>query len=485
MFSLLLVSLSVTLVSSQTHYPGYGYGGYGGYGSYGGYGMMGWDDLYNSAQVKAFQPAAPAASVAPAYSPRVTLPAQVKAIQPIQPAAPAASVAPAYSPRVTLPAQVKAIQPIQPAAPAVKVASPSPQADSEPQVNWQIYAQKALNAPLAVQSRLSDAKSPAAKAALSYLKNALDIDSCGQTAKVYIETILSGGSPAQANAEATGVYIRNYNAGERPAPGSPCEASDIAFRQAAEDGQDPVLAAALAFMKSYGSDSPCFVSSRDYVEAIIAGSAHTDAGLAAAKSFARQIQILAAQGKKTVDPVCTAAAQAYASTSDVPSSPSAAAMQAFISKALETGTGFDPVCYSAAERFFDSYESGKPELISTFAAARDFLRFYKYSPSPAAQSPCAAATKAYAAAIKNSPSAPNTQALFAFVDEAVLSNDDGLDPVCGASADAYFDAYLSGDGESAATEAAAVAYLNAVESNPNFNLESPCGRAAQAYIGTF
>ena len=52
-----------------------------------------------------------------------------------------------------------------------------------------------------------------------------------QRSTVYIETILYGGSPAQANAEATAVYTRNYNAGEHPAIGSLCEASDIAFRQ--------------------------------------------------------------------------------------------------------------------------------------------------------------------------------------------------------------------------------------------------------------
>ena len=352
-------------------------------------------------------------------------------------------------------------------------------------MNWQSYSQQVLATPLGVQSSPLDAKSPSAKAALSYLRGSLGLDSCGQQAKVYLETILAGGSAAQAAAEATGVYIRNYNAGERAAPGSPCEASDIAFRQAAAAGQDPVLAAALAFMKSYGSDSPCFVSARDYVESIVGGSTQTEANIKAAKSFAHQLQTLAAQGKSTIDEACAASAQAFASSSDTPSSPNAAAMQAFISKALETGKGFDPVCYCSAERFFESFESGKPELESTFAAARDFLSGYKDSPTPASQSPCAAATKAYAAAVRNSPSAPTQKALLAFVDEAVFSADDGLDPVCGASAEAYFNTYLTGAGEAAASEAAAVAYLEAVDSNPSFDPESPCGRAAQAYIANF
>jgi len=365
------------------------------------------------------------------------------------------------------------------------IASLSPTTDSNSQVDWQTYSLKALASPLAVQSSPLDAKSPSAKAALSYLQGALGLDSCGQQAKVYLETILAGGSSAQANAEATAVYIRKYNAGERAVPGSPCAASDIAYRQAALAGQDPVLAAALAFMKSYGSDSPCFVSARDYVEAIVAGSSQTEANVKAAKSFAHQLQSLAAQRKPTIDEACAASAKVFASFSDAPSSPNAAAMQAFISKALETGKGFDPVCYRSAEKFFESFESGKEEVESTFAAVRDFLQGYSSSPSPASQSPCAAATKAYALATKNSPSAPSQRALLAFVDEAVFTKDDGLDPVCGASAEAYFNSYLTGAGEAAASEAAAVAYLEAVDANPDFDLESPCGRAARAYIATF
>ena len=60
-----------------------------------------------------------------------------------------------------------------------------------------------------------------------------------------------------------------------------------------------------------------------------------------------------------------------------------------------------------------------------------------------------------------------------------------MDPVCGASAEAYIDAYLTGSGEDAANEAAAVAYLEAVDDNPKFNPKSPCGRAAEAYIAAF
>ena len=95
--------------------------------------------------------------------------------------------------------------------------------------------------------------------------------------------------------------------------------------------------------------------------------------------------------------------------------------------------------------------------------------------------------QAYAAALQNNPSASSQEALLAFVDQAVLSNDNGVDPVCGAAAEAqaYFNAYLGGKGEAAASDAAAIAYIDAVGSNPSFDSESPCGLAAKSYIANF
>ena len=58
-------------------------------------------------------------------------------------------------------------------------------------------------------------------------------------------------------------------------------------------------------------------------------------------------------------------------------------------------------------------------------------------------------------------------------------------PVCSAAAEAYIDAYIDGGNEEAASEAAAFAYIDALEANPSFDLTSPCGRAAQSYIDTY
>ena len=64
----------------------------------------------------------------------------------------------------------------------------------------------------------------------------------------------------------------------------------------------------------------------------------------------------------------------------------------------------------------------------------------------------------------------------------MFSDDDGLDPVCGAAAQAYFDAYIETGREDDAIEAAGVAYIEALDANPDFDIESPCGKAAQSYI---
>jgi len=145
-----------------------------------------------------------------------------------------------------------------------------------------------------------------------------------------------------------------------------CIEAENAWKDAVSNGRDPVLESALAFMNASPSESPCYVSAKDYVQAIVNGAEHHDANLAAAKSFAGQIVNLANQGKSTIDPACARSAIAYSQSSVKPSAP-----------------------------------------------------------------------------------------------------------------------YAAGLGEAASNEAAAVAYLDAVAVNPNFDPKSPCGRAADAYIASF
>jgi len=295
--------------------------------------------------------------------------------------------------------------------------------------------------------------------------------------------VINGGSRRDAAAIAGQVFQRDAvtRSGLNPA----CQAAEAAYRAADKAGRDAVLEAALAFMEASPSDSPCAASAKDYITAINNGAEHIDAGLVAAKAFAAQIVSLAKQGKNTIDPACARASLAYASSSDQPSAPATAAMRAFINKALETGSSFDPVCLSSAEQFWTSYAAGKDETSNRVAAARSYISTYSSNPSVARSSPCAAAAKAYASALVNDPSNPTNAALVAFIDNAIISGDNGVDPVCTASAEAYLDSFLAGADDATAREAAAVAYIAAVEANPNFDPKSPCGRAADAYIATF
>jgi hypothetical protein len=136
--------------------------------------------------------------------------------------------------------------------------------------------------------------------------------------------------------------------------------------------------------------------------------------------------------------------------------------------------------------YFDAFKAGKDDLTSTFHAARAFIQAYKAGGAAVpANSPCLAAARVSAAQIAKAPSSPALAAMLAFMDQAVLSNLGHADPVCLAAAETYFDAYAAGAPEGKATEAASVAYLDAVAATPSFNPGSACGRAAQSYIATF
>merc|ERR1712117_81448 len=265
-------------------------------------------------------------------------------------------------------------------------------------------------------------KSPSAVAALEFL-NTLPLDTCGKQAKAFIEDILAGGSAPSATAKATAVYQADYAnsaLGTRASTNPACLAAENAWKQAHATGQDPVLASALSYMEAYKSESPCAASAFGYIQSIVNGGTHAQANVAAMKSFIAQVKNLAASGKPTVDPVCAKSALAYASSTGA-SSPNTEAMRAFIAKALETGNGLDSVCLAAAEDVIE----GKSNY-------------------PAAKSPCAAAAKAYSAAVRSS-STPNTQAaMISFIDDAIATNSTGLSPACEAAAEAYFAAFDSG-----------------------------------------
>merc|ERR1719318_2060540 len=153
----------------------------------------------------------------------------------------------------------------------------------------------------------------------------------------------------------------------------------------------------MALETGSGVDSACFGAAEKFFEGFESGKGNLVATLAVAREVMQSYKSSPTISSRSP---CAAVAKAYAAASTDSSSPITAAMQAFINKALDAGHGYDPSCYAAAESFFESFESGKPELRSTFTAAT-----------------------------KNSPSPPTQKALLAFVEEAVFTEDDGLDPV--------------------------------------------------------
>merc|ERR1711868_207430 len=347
-----------------------------------------------------------------------------------------------YSTRVYLPSTYN--------KPFIVKAAPAPVAKAAPLIN---------TTPL-----VNEVNSPTTQAVLSYLSDASGLDNCGEITKAYVNIIANGGSRRDAAAIATQVY-QQQNLG-RQSLSPACQAAETAWRAADASGRDAVLDSALAYINADPSDSPCKASARTYISAITGGATSQDAGLRAAESFAAKIAALAGQGKSTIDPACARASAAYAQSSSVPSSPTAAAATAFIQKALEVGSGYDATCLASSGAFISSFSSGASEDASRAAAAREFI-------------------KTYAQAVIATPSNPTQAALYAFIDTAIINNNVGVDPVCSAASEAYFDSFLSGSSESAASEAAAVAYLDAVEANPDFDKSSPCGKAADAYIAQY
>merc|ERR1712109_174333 len=102
-----------------------------------------------------------------------------------------------------------------------------------------------------------------------------------------------------------------------------------------------------------------------------------------------------------------------------------------------------------------------------------------------ADSPCTAATLAYSKEFPAAPNSPVASAMIAYITEAVTKNGAEYDPVCAAAIEAYFDEYIANKSDEKASEAASVAYIEALDKNPDFDSNGACGKAASAYIAQF
>jgi len=332
-------------------------------------------------------------------------------------------------------------------------------------------------------------KGPTSLAALAYVKSVVTEGLCGKAAEAYIKAILDGRSKAEASGEATRAYITAFNSGERYEQDGACEAAEKAWRQARNQrGKDKTLEATLAFIKKWPGvekGNPCALAGTNYVKEILAGNSQTDATASAMRSYIRAFKKLAGTGASLNDDACHRASRAFFDAVPTKSDPVIGAGFAAFSDKLFTGKGavYDQVCLDAMEAFIDSHAAGEDLLTSNLKAARSFFKAFVSNPgSVPADSPCASATLAFAEATKSGPSGAANAAMIVYINEAIKQKDNSFDPVCGAATVAYWDNFIEKKDESAASEAAAVAYLDALESNPDFDESSACGKAAKAYM---
>jgi len=227
---------------------------------------------------------------------------------------------------------------------------------------------------------------PAAKAALAYL--AEDLSNCGEQSKAYISTYIDTGDEAAATKAAEAVYRANYNPADSANLSPACQAAEKAYRASYAAGQSPLLPSALAFIEEYNSNSACAASARTYMQSINQGKTSVQAALDSFKAFA-------AASTDSIDANCVNAAKAFIANSGAPSTPITAAMTAFITKALETGSGFDPVCSAASESYATAYAAGRSTAEATEAAAVTFLNSVGTSSAYDETSACGLAAKAF------------------------------------------------------------------------------------------
>merc|ERR1719348_1796388 len=155
--------------------------------------------------------------------------------------------------------------------------------------------------------------------------------------------------------------------------------------------------------------------------------------------FANAFKLLSKRGKPLKDAACRDATLAFfEAIPEKPDPANAAAFYAFMDKIFEDGDpAFDPVCLSSLEGFIDSYNFGDDLLTANLKSAKSFFKEFAKGSSVPADSPCAAATLAYAKEITNKPSAPNAAAMIAYITEAITKGGRRFDPVCAAATLAY------------------------------------------------
>ena len=314
---------------------------------------------------------------------------------------------------------------------------------------------------------------------------------CFQAAKVFIRVTLGGHGLKYALAEATQAYLAAYNAGERPAPGTSCEAAQRGFLSAATSGgRDPITEAAKAFIATGPKESPCDLAAANFMDSIIAGSSQQEAARQTGAVLIRSLASLAQGGAAAAgNKACLAAAQAYWTALPASEKTDPTYFKAFMALAEQLlggrVPGYDPVCVATLEAGSASFASGDEIQTAFLKAARAFFAESQKHQTPA-DSACAAGTLAFVQEYNRDPSLGDHQAA-SYIAEIVTTGQ-GMDPICAATAQAYVESYLSLRSEKEAEVAAGIAYINALNKTPKNlqnNLSKSCYRAASNYIKEF
>ncbi|MCP3662504.1 MAG: hypothetical protein GY696_08430, partial [Gammaproteobacteria bacterium] len=285
---------------------------------------------------------------------------------------------------------------------------------------------------------------------------------CAASLKGYWEAWKSGAGELESNRMGAEYFMEEFAKGSKVPVNSPCAAATKAYYQALDTPPSPPNKAAMeAFMdKMIGDgarqpDPVCAASMKAYFVAYKAGASESAANLAAAEGFFDAYN----QGMDIpADSPCVAATKSYYENLDrKPSGPNADAMIAFIDHIIAKNGNkrqYDPACAEAMGAFFTAHKNGEGELKANMRAAQAFFKEFKKGINIPADSACLAATQVYTDKTKHYPSYPNAMGMITYMQEAVTQGSRQIDPVCAASMDAYFEAYLGGKSEAKSNQAA-------------------------------
>jgi hypothetical protein len=132
--------------------------------------------------------------------------------------------------------------------------------------------------------------------------------------------------------------------------------------------------------------------------------------------------------------------------------------------------------------FRQAYKAGATETDANLAGAEAFFRAFADGLQIAADSPCAAATKAYFYALPNKPSHPNSEAMISFMDAMIeQGNKRVYDPACASATLAFFNSYKAGNDELTSNFEAARAFIQEYKKGAKVPANSPCLISTRVY----